>query len=97
MAEAPRVAFQSGRMRFSDGKGATYTIYDVARVGGRIRKTAYAAGIATWRVFVSADGRRHAYRFRRGEVRDLDPEILAQQLNVALWANVFIPDRKSRR
>jgi hypothetical protein len=30
-------------------------------------------------------------------VRDLDPEILAQQLNVAVWSNVFIPDRKSRR
>ncbi len=97
MAEGPRVAFQSGRMRFFDKSGHAFTVYDVARVGGRIRRTALAAGTATWRVFVGSDGRRHAYRFRRGEARELDPELLDQQLNGARWSTVFRPNRNSRR
>jgi hypothetical protein len=97
MAEAPRVVFQSGRMRFFDKSGHPFTVYDVARVGGRIRRTAPAAGSATWRVFVGADGKRYAYRFRRGEARELDPMLLDQQLNGARWSSVFQPNRRSRR
>jgi hypothetical protein len=97
MADGPRVAFQSGRMRLFDKSGNAFTVYDVARVGGRIRRTALAAGSATWRVFVGSNGRRHAYRFRRGEVRELDPELLAQQLAGARWSTAFKPNRNSRR
>lgn len=97
MTEVPRVAFQSGRMRFFDKSGHAFTVYDVARVGGRIRRTALAAVSATWRVFVASDGKRHAYRFRRGEARELDPMLLDQQLNGARWSTVFRPSRNSRR
>jgi hypothetical protein len=97
MASAPRVAFQSGRVRFFDADGRVWTVYDVRRVSGRIRRTALAARAATWRVFVGADGERHAHRFQTAEPRELDPGRLAQQLNGALWAGTFRPNRRSRR
>lgn len=97
MGGEPRVAFQSGRMRFFDAAGCVWTIYDCARIGGRIRKTAYAGALATWRVFVDERGKRHAYRFQRGDTRELDPAQLAQQLIRAQWAKAFQPTRRSRR
>jgi hypothetical protein len=97
MPSAPRVAFQSGRVRFFDAGGRVWTVYDVRRVSGRIRRTALAAQAATWRVFVGVNGKRHAHRFEPGEPRELDPARLAQQLNAARWAGTFRPNRRSRR
>jgi hypothetical protein len=96
VAEEPRVAFQGGRVRFFDGAGRAWSVYDVRRVNGRMRKTALAAPAAAWRVFVGSDGKRHAYRFPRGEPRELEPTRLAQQLNRALWAGALQPNRRSR-
>jgi hypothetical protein len=56
-----------------------------------------AAPVATWRVFVASDGKRHPYRFQAYDVRALEPTSLAQQLNNALWAGTFRPNRRSRR
>jgi hypothetical protein len=97
MGRAPRVAFQSGKVRFFDAAGRTWSVYDVRRLNGRIRKTALAAEVATWRVFVAPGGKRHAYRFQRGEPRDLEPTRLAQQLTSALWAGAYRPNRRSGR
>ena len=80
MARAPRVAFKRGRVRVFDSAGFAWTVYDVRRVDGRIRKTALAAEGATWRVFAGSHGKRHAYRFHRGEGRALEPARVAQQL-----------------
>jgi hypothetical protein len=97
VAEEPKVAFQNGRVRFVDGTGRVWTVYDVRRLGGRIRRTALASDTATWRVFVGPDGRRHAYRFEPRTSRELDPSALGRQLNRALWAGAFQPNRKSNR
>jgi hypothetical protein len=97
MRRAPRVAFQSGKVRFFDATGRAWSVYDVRRLNGRIRKTAIAAEVATWRVFVAPDGKKHAYRFPGGEPRELEPTRLAQQLNGALWAGTYRPNRRSRR
>jgi hypothetical protein len=97
MGRAPRVAFQSGKVRFFDAAGRAWTVYDVRRLNGRIRKTALAAEVAMWRVFVAPDGKKHAYRFRRGEARELEPTRIAQQLTSALWAGAYQPNRGSRR
>ena len=97
MAEGgPRVAFQGGKVRFFDAGERSWTVYDCRRVGGRIRRTALAADVATWRVFVAPDGKRHAYRFRSRESRELDPTSLARQLMAAQWANTFRPNRRTR-
>ncbi len=56
-----------------------------------------ATEAATWRVFVSPEGKRHAYRFQRSDTRELDPVLLAQQLSSAQWAGAFRPNRRSRR
>jgi hypothetical protein len=97
MGRAPRVAFQSGKVRFFDATGRAWSVYDVRRLNGRIRKTALAAEVATWRVFVAPDGKKHAYRFQRGEARELEPSRLAQQLHSARWAGGFRPNRGARR
>jgi len=93
----PRVAFQGGRTRFFDAAERPWTVYDCRRVDGHIRRVAPAAQIATWRVFVGADGKRHAYRFQRDDSRELDPELLTRQLSSARWAETFRPNRRSRR
>jgi hypothetical protein len=97
MARAPRVAFQSGKVRFFDATGRAWTVYDVRRLNGRIRRTALAAQAAIWRVFVGPHGKRHAYRFQPGETRELEPSRLAQQLTSALWADGYRPNRRSGR
>jgi hypothetical protein len=84
-------------MRLFDAAGHAWTVYDVTRGGGRIRKTAFASSTATWRVFVGSDGKRHAYRFEPREARELDPELLARQLSQARWSSAFRPNRRSRR
>jgi hypothetical protein len=93
----PRTEFQSGRVRFVEASGRVWTVYDVRRVGGRIRRTAIASDTATWRVFVGADGKRHAYRFTSRESRELDPSALGRQLARARWSGAFQPNRKSSR
>lgn len=97
MPERPSIAFQSGRVRFFDAAGRAWTVYDVRRVDGRIRRTALASEMATWRVFVGADGKRCAYRFEHRESRELDPSVLARQLNGARWAGAFQPNRTKYR
>jgi hypothetical protein len=84
-------------VRFFDSGARPWTVYDVRRVAGRIRKTALAAEVATWRVFVGPDGKRHAYRFKRGETRELEPTRLAEQLTSALWAGAYVPNRTKYR
>jgi hypothetical protein len=97
VSDEPKIAFQSGRLRLVDSSGQSWTIYDCRRLNGRIRRTAPASEVATWRVFVASDGKRHAYRFRERESRELDPSLLAQQLSRAQWSRVFQPNRRSRR
>jgi hypothetical protein len=97
MPEGPRVAFVGGRTRLFDASGKPWTIYDCRRANGRIRRTAIASDLSTWRVFVDPNNKRFAYRFRPRESRELDPSRLVQQLNRARWAATFQPNRKSRR
>jgi hypothetical protein len=84
-------------MRFVDATGQISSVYDVRRVNGRVRKTAFAAMTATWRVFVGSDGRRHAYRFEPREGREVQPSLLARQLTRARWSAAFRPNRRTRR
>jgi hypothetical protein len=75
---------------FLDRDGRAWRPHDVTEIGGKIQPAAKT--LAPMRLFVVADRERRLYRFQPGDIRDLIPEHLQRQLDVA---NVLREDHRS--
>jgi hypothetical protein len=91
-----RVDRAGDRVRFVAGDGTVFTVWDVSFSGGRHHRHPYTSGRATSRVFVPEAGSRRLHRFKPGESRALEPELLAQQLRSAEYLPTEPPGQTVR-
>jgi hypothetical protein len=80
-------------VRFTAADRAEWTVWDVTWSNKKYHRRPHGDTTATQRVFVNAEGVRHAYKFKASDSRVFEEQTLERQLRAAAFLPTTTEDK----